>query len=105
MPITKSVKKALRQSEKRQKKNRSFKDRIKSTVKTYLAKPSQEQLRKVESVLDKAKKKGIYHKNKVARLKSSMSKKLTKKEAIPVVKKPTKKATEKKAGSKMSKSK
>jgi len=63
------------------------------TVKTYLAKPSQEQLKKVESVLDKAKKKGIYHKNKVARLKSAMSKKLAKK------------VTEKKAGTKMPKSK
>jgi len=105
MPITKSVKKALRQSEKRQKKNRSFKDKIKLTVKTYLAKPSQDQLKKVESVLDKAKKKGIYHRNKVARLKSNMAKKLIKKEATPAVKKPIKKATEKKAGTKMSKSK
>ena len=93
MPITKSVKKALRQSETRRKGNSGFKTNLKKTIKTFLAKPSQEGLKAVYSMLDKAGKKYIYHKNKVNRLKSNFSKK--------IIKKPT----EKKAGSKMSKAK
>ncbi len=97
MPVTKSVKKALRQSLKKQKKNRSLKDRVKRILKDFLGKPDEGGLKKVYSVLDKAKKEGIYHKNKTARLKAAMAKRIVKKE--------TKKPTEKKSGSKMPKSK
>ena len=97
MPITKSVKKALRQSEKKRKINTFFKKKIKKVLKKFLSQPSGEALKQVQGVLDKAKKRGIYHKNKVARLKSNLSKK--------VQVKVEKKSTEKKAGVKMSKSK
>jgi len=78
MPITKSVKKALRQSEKRRKRNSGFKINLKKTIKSFLAKPSPEGLKAVYSMLDKAGKKYIYHKNKVNRLKSNFSKKIGK---------------------------
>jgi len=101
MPITKSVKKALRQSETKRKRNSGFKINLKKTIKSFLAKPDQEGLKTVYSMLDKAGKKYIYHKNKVNRLKSNFSKKVEKKN----VKKAVKKTTEKKSGKKMSASK
>jgi len=105
MPITKSVKKALRQSDTRKKRNSGFKTNLKKVVKTFLAKPSQEGLKAVYSMLDKAEKKYIYHKNKVNRLKSNFSKKIDKVTSKKTVKKTIKKPIKKKAGSKMSKAK
>ena len=106
MPITKSVKKALRQSEKKNKKNNAFKTKLRGIVKAFLLKPSQEGLKETYSILDKAEKKNIYHKNKVNRLKSNFSKKVAKgtvkKTAKKVVKKTVKKPVEKKSGKKMS---
>ena len=105
MPITKSVKKALRQSESRNKRNNGFKVNLKKTVKSFLAKPSQDGLKAVYSMLDKAGKKYIYHKNKVNRLKSNFSKKIEKLTDKATVKKTVKKPAKKKAVSKMSKAK
>jgi ribosomal protein S20 len=76
MPISLSAKKSLRKSIKNNKDNVLFKTKLKLTVKKFLAKPSLEALKGVYSFLDKAVKKGIYHKNKTARLKANYSKKL-----------------------------
>lgn len=72
MPITKSAIKALKQSEVRRKRNVSKKKGIKSAVKTSDLKD----LPKAQSVIDKAAKTGYIHKNKAARLKSRLAKKL-----------------------------
>jgi small subunit ribosomal protein S20 len=78
MPISRSAKKSLRKSVKNRKTNVSFKEKVKSVLKKYLLKPSEAGLKEVFSMLDKSQKKQIFHKNKVARLKSRMSKKLVK---------------------------
>ncbi len=75
MPISRSSKKSLRKSIKNRKDNLHLKNKFKEIVKKFLASPKAEEVSKVQSVLDKAVKKGILHKNKVARLKSQISKK------------------------------
>jgi len=105
MPISLSAKKSLRKSLKNHKENVSFKNRLKATIKEFLAKPTNEGLKGVYSILDKAVKKNIFHKNKSDRLKSSYSKKVgsegvkkvvaKKGVAKKVVKKVTKKTSKK----------
>ena len=92
MPITKSVKKALRQSEKKRKKNNAFKTKLRKIIKSFLAKPDQNGLKQTYSILDKAGKKHIYHKNKVSRLKSRFSKKIETKTVKKSVKKKSSKS-------------
>jgi ribosomal protein S20 len=77
MPIGRSAKKSLRKAVKNKKSNVSFKAKIKLAIKTFLVKPSEKSL--VQSILDKAKKKNIFHKNKIDRIKSRLSKKIAKK--------------------------
>lgn len=79
MPISRSAKKSLRKSVKNRKINVSFKEKVKTIIKGFLAKPSEETLKTVYSTLDKAKKQGIFHKNKAARLKAVYAKKVAKK--------------------------
>ena len=76
MPISLSAKKSLRKSLKNKRDNVLFKNKLKLSVKKFLAKPNGESLKEVCSILDKAVKKGLYHKNKTARLKSNFSKKV-----------------------------
>lgn len=76
MPVTLSAKRSWRKSLKNQKSNITFKSGYKKLVKEYLLTPSVEALKKVYSVLDKAGKKNIFHKNKVSRLKSKFAKKM-----------------------------
>jgi small subunit ribosomal protein S20 len=88
MPQIASAKKALRQSLKRKKSNQSFKKLLKDLEKKYLSKPTEEGLRRVFSALDKAVKKNLVHKNKAARVKSNLCKKI-----VTVKKKVEKKVT------------
>ena len=96
MPISSSAKKSLRKSLKNHKDNVSFKNKLKTIVKKFLAKPSNEALKEVYSMLDKAVKKNLFHKNKSDRLKSNYSKKV----GVEVVKKVV---TKKKIAKKVSK--
>lgn len=98
MPISLSAKKSLRKALKNNKENVSFKNKLKTTVKEFLAKPTNEGLKGVYSVLDKAVKKNIFHKNKSDRLKSTYSKKVGSEGVKKVV---AKKATAKKVTKKM----
>ena len=99
MPISLSAKKSLRKSLKNHKDNVSFKNQLKNTVKKFLAKPTSDGLKEVYSILDKAVKNNIFHKNKAARLKGQYSKKVggngVKK--VVVKKKVAKKVTKKKS--------
>lgn len=74
-------------------------------IRGYLVKPTEKGLKDAQSILDKSVKKNIWHKNKVARLKSEMTKKLTSKEIAktPVKKTAPKKTTKRTAKEKMSK--
>ena len=72
MPIIKSAKKALRSSLKKHEANLEFKKRLKESIK----KVSSKSINTAYSVIDKAVKKNLIHKNKAARLKSSLIKKI-----------------------------
>ncbi|MFA7301405.1 MAG: 30S ribosomal protein S20 [Candidatus Shapirobacteria bacterium] len=75
MPISRSAKKSLRKSVKNKKVNVSFKEKLKKLIKIYLTKPTAEGYKEVQSMLDIAKQKNIFHINKVSRLKSKLNKK------------------------------
>jgi len=76
MPISLSAKKSLRKSLKNHKDNVSFKNQLKTIIKKFLAKPTNDGLKEVYSILDKAVKKNLFHKNKTDRLKGQYSKKV-----------------------------
>lgn len=96
MPIIKSAKKALRQTERRTVFNRRLKSKAKQTIKAFEKNPTKDNLKKAYSALDKAVKRNIFHKNKAARTKGKLSKLL--------VKKPPKSPSKKKATGKKSSS-
>lgn len=80
MPIIKAAVKHLRQSEKRRKVNRYAKDNLKQTLKDALklAKGKQldeleKNLSKIFSVIDKAAKNNLLHKNNAARKKARLA--------------------------------
>jgi small subunit ribosomal protein S20 len=85
MPNTKSAIKAMHQSRRRYQRNLKTKDKFKSAVKEVrkliaAGKKSEaaESLKKAMSLLDKAVKTNVIHKNKSSRLKSRMAKGLAK---------------------------
>lgn len=94
MPVLKHAKKKLRQDKKRTATNKKVKDLYKDLVKAAKANPSQETLGKAFRGIDKAVKNFIIHKNKAARMKSSLSKLLAgdKKETAKAGATPVKKA-------------
>lgn len=74
MPVLKHAKKKLRQDKKRTVDNLKIKNLYKKLLKQAKAKPSAESISAAFSAVDKAAKKFIIHKNKAARLKSSLAK-------------------------------
>jgi len=85
MPIKKAAKKALRQSKKRYLQNKEVKEGIaywRRRLKRALEEKDKEKLKKIGQILtkllDKAAKKRLFKKNKSARLKSRMWKKINK---------------------------
>ncbi len=88
MPITQSAKKALRQSLRRRAKNLKKKEAYKSAirdVKNLVSdgknKDAEKLLPQLYKALDKAAKTGVIKKNKASRLKSRITKSVTKKRA------------------------
>ncbi|KPJ54653.1 hypothetical protein AMJ47_03810 [Parcubacteria bacterium DG_72] len=85
MPITKSAKKALRQSKKHQIRNLSYKNKIKSLIKEIRTLVSQSKIKEAKNLLpqiykalDKAAKVGVIKKNTASRKKSRMTKLISK---------------------------
>jgi small subunit ribosomal protein S20 len=78
MANIKSAQKKLRQDLVQTKLNLLYKNRYKKAIKVFLEKPSQKLLQAATSVIDKAAKKKVIDKNKAARLKSNLAKKLKK---------------------------
>lgn len=74
MPVTKSAAKALRRDRRRTQHNLVLKAQTLSVVKTARLQPSPQTLSQAASILDKAARHGLIHKNKAARLKSSLTK-------------------------------
>lgn len=83
MPISASAKKSLRQSLAKRRQNNKLKKKIREATSKFTKKLDQKSLSELFSMLDKAWKKNLYHKNKVARLKSKYHKmaKIVKKKA------------------------
>ena len=78
MPKHKSAQKRVKTNLKRQARNRSAKSALKSTLKVLKAMPQDqkdEQVRKIQSALDRAASDGVVHRNKAARLKSRNARK------------------------------
>lgn len=77
MPIIKSAKKKLRQDKKRRTVNSRYEKAVKSAMtklkKAKDKKKRAELIRKAYSVIDRAAKKKVIHKNKASRLKSMVS--------------------------------
>ena len=81
MPITKSAKKALRQSLKRKVRNLSYKKKIKKLLKEVKSLVSKEKIKEakvllpqVYKIIDKAAKKGVIKENTASRKKSRITK-------------------------------
>jgi ribosomal protein S20 len=73
MPIIKSAKKAARQSVKRRENNQQIKKTIRAALKEFRAKPTAENMKKVQSEYDKAVKKGLLKKNTASRRKAKLA--------------------------------
>ncbi len=89
MPITKSAKKALRQSLRRRKRNLIYKNKIKNLFKEIKSLISQKKIEEAKKImpqiykfLDKAVKVGIIKKNVAARKKSRIAKLIFKPEHV-----------------------
>ena len=98
MPVIKSAKKKLRQDKKRQERNKVQKDFLKKVVKEFKKSPSDKGLTSVFKAADKSVKNHLIHKNKAARLKSTLAKTLSpnaERTASKAEKKPTKSAPKK----------
>lgn len=74
MPILKHAKKKLRQDKKRALKNKELRDLYKKALKTARKTPTDKNISKAFSEIDKASKNYILHANKAARFKASLSK-------------------------------
>lgn len=73
MPIIKSAKKRVKQTRKATVRNAKTKRSLRESLKIFNKKPSASAKSKAESNLDKAAKKGLVHKNKVARKKRQLA--------------------------------
>jgi len=74
LPVHKSAKKRLRQSQKANIQNRSIKSEIKTFVKKVEASLDEKDLKETVSLLDKAARKRVIHKNQASRVKSRLTK-------------------------------
>ncbi|MCD6256738.1 30S ribosomal protein S20 [Candidatus Aerophobetes bacterium] len=84
MAHTKSAKKRMRQAKERAKRNRQIKNRVKNSIKKLLQlinggniEEAKNKLPEIISLIDSAWAKGVWHKNKVAREKSRLMKKIS----------------------------
>lgn len=78
MPVTKSARKKMRQDKKRRLTNLKVINKLKRALKEARKKPTEENLKMAVSIIDQVAKKKIIHKNKAARLKSRLAKKVKK---------------------------
>lgn len=74
MPVIKSAKKKLRQDKLREKRNNQIRDILSKLVKKARKSPTEKTLVAAVKIIDTAAKNAIIHKNKAARMKSSLSK-------------------------------
>lgn len=80
MPLLKHAKKKLRQDNRREKDRRKIKELYKAMIKKAKTNPTKDSMSAAFKAIDKAAKIDIIHDNKAARLKSSLSKAVSRKE-------------------------
>lgn len=76
MPLLHNAQKALRSSQAKAVINRRIKSQVKTSMDAVKAKPGSETVSAAFAALDRAAKRGLFHRNKVARLKSQLSRRL-----------------------------
>lgn len=76
MPVTKQARKKVRQDKRKLVFNLRVKKALKKTLTAFRKNPTQGALTKAYQALDRAAKTNVIHKNRAARLKSRLSKKL-----------------------------
>lgn len=81
MPIIKSASKKLRADRNKEKNNNSLRNLLKKTLKSAGKSPTAANISKASKIVDKMAKKNLIHKNKAARIKSSLSKLIKPKKA------------------------
>ena len=74
MPVTKTAKRALRSSLKKQEVNKLIVKKLEIAIRRAKRVKTKESIIKAVSLADIASKKNVFHKNKAARIKSSLSK-------------------------------
>jgi len=82
MPVLKHAKKKMKQDKKRALQNKRIRSTFRELLKAAKAKPNTATVGEAFSSLDRAAKQHIIHKNKAARLKSSLSKLLPKTSSV-----------------------
>lgn len=87
MPVIRSAKKKLRTDKKRTSANKKVRSSIEVSVRKAERKPVLKSIQEAFSIIDKAVKKNIIHKNKASRIKSRLSKLLPKTQGKKTVKK------------------
>ncbi len=79
MPTHKSAEKRLRQSQAANIRNRAIKSQIKTSIKKVETSFDEKELKKTTSLLDKAARKRVIHKNVASRVKSRLTKLVSRK--------------------------
>lgn len=74
MPVTKTAKRALRVSKRKTTVNSKIRSSLEIAMRVAQKSKKKNDIEKATSLTDRAAKKGIVHKNKAARIKSSLSK-------------------------------
>jgi small subunit ribosomal protein S20 len=74
MPVTKTAKRALRGSKKKESINKVIVSRLQGAIRKATKSKTKESIVKAVSFADRAAKKKVIHKNKAARIKSTLSK-------------------------------
>ncbi len=74
MPILQNAKKALRSSQRKAKVNQVLKSKTRTLIKKVKTSPTADNISAAFCAVDKSVKKNLMHKNKAARIKSSLSK-------------------------------
>ncbi len=93
MPVTKTAKRALRGSTNKESVNKLIVSKLEIAIRTAKSKKTEASVLKAISLADRAAKKKVIHKNKAARVKSQLSKLLSK--ATPKAKATPKKSPKK----------
>lgn len=73
MPVTKTAKRALRSSKRKEAVNKVLSSRLEIAIRNAKKSPTAQNIKKAISLVDRSVKKNLFHKNKAARIKSTLT--------------------------------